>query len=153
MALSKVAALTGILLSSYGRVMDELVRKQTNGPLINLTVTTDGIEKSDIAGIDKNFDCVFAVVDLFEGHVPSTNQIMQAVRGCDVHHDRKLTNFKHRSNRNAYYKYEAEKLHSVLSHAHRICIRTKKGQLKSPKESILKGLFRKHRPELSDSEI
>ena len=84
MALSKVAALTGILLSSYGRVMDELVRKQTNGPLINLTVTTDGIEKSDIAIIDKNFHCVFAMFDLFEGHVPCTNQLKEAVRGCDV---------------------------------------------------------------------
>ena len=96
------------------------VRAKKRADIICLTAAKEGMEKTDVACLDRNYDALYAVADIFGCETPTACFCKNVFKELDVGlNESKLSHLCTKTSQAAWHQFEGEKLHAVFSFCNR----------------------------------
>lgn len=119
-----------------------LVQVSEKHMLVDFSVCANGgLEKCDIAAIEKNFEVIYGMCKEFKFKPPVTSKFMEMLKNMDEEHfENTLLTKGAITERQTMYRYEAQKVRISMKYSERLCKRAHWSR--SMKINILKDLWR-----------
>ena len=108
--------------------------------IVELNQNADGVEVITVSAVEKNWGLVCALSKGLDFELPTTKNLEAAISLMDTSRQLKLTKHSTLAGRRSWYRYEAEKIHCLLSYVARLCRRSDNS--KSVKIAVLKQMRR-----------
>ncbi len=141
--------LVDLLLATSGKKIRRVANLEKKEEIFKLSSSAEGLEEAGRSSVEMNFEELYGLCDGTGCKVPTSEQLRRAIAIIDGKLNLKLTNYSRNRDKSTVHRYEAEKIHEMMSYCNRHCLRKdiKHEVAHSTKMRRMRTLWELHRPE------